>query len=44
MCELTDAKRQQVDMEFITSLNSLRVGNFSDDHARIVPKFCGNIK
>ena len=35
MCELTEVMRQQGDKEFITLLNSLRIGNLSDDYARM---------
>ena len=35
MCELTEVMRQQGDKEFIT-LNSMRIGNLSDDHARML--------
>ena len=35
MCELTEVMRQQGDKEFITLLNSQRIGNLSDDHARM---------
>ena len=36
MCELTVVMRQQGGKEFLTLLNSLRIGNLSDDHARML--------
>ena len=36
MCELTEVMRQQSGKEFITLLNSLYIGNLSDDHARML--------
>ena len=36
MCELTEVMRQQGDKEFIILLNSLCIGNLSDDHARML--------
>ena len=36
LCVLTEVMRQQCDKEFITLLNSLHIGNLSDDHARML--------
>ena len=36
MCEMTEVMRQQDDKELISLLNSLRFGNLSDGHARML--------
>ena len=36
ICELTEVMRQQGDKDFITLFNSLRIGNLSNDHARML--------
>ena len=36
MCELTEVMRQPGDKELIKLLNSLRIGDLSDDHAKML--------